>query len=511
MGPHYHSSNDKSTLLLYIDMLSIQKSISGFLFGVLTLCLVVSVTSQFDDVPDGIWTSRGYGFVMEVVDGTLNPLEETAISCVPNENLLYIIDGFQVDGDVANITALRFVPYFIFDRAESFQSGCANGTTPIKGDENYVRDALVDYDILDQTFAEHYAFFELRGIDWDMLTSEARATLTSNSTDDELLEAFKTILGPLQDSHVTVRDETGSLLFWSKPTGFVVQMEEEFEQQDAISDVANYTQTQVSRWIQIVDGYMEGGLNLDEANGIIWGRFSDANVGYIQLADFIPQDNEAFLAELDEVFLALADSDAIVFDIRIALGGSDRVALLVASHFTSERVLAFTKRARDGDGFTDPLEVFIEPGEPDYRHDGKVIVIVSDSTISAGETFTLAMAELPQTTLLGQNTAGALTELPKTLPNGWIFQASNEEYITPDGMVYEMVGIPPDVRPEADLLPLSEREAGIDSWLEQALDLALETDNEGSTSNAVKVFAAQSLLTCWAPLWVASAMWAIFF
>jgi hypothetical protein len=44
--------------------------------------------------------------------------------------------------------------------------------------------------------------------------------------------------------------------------------------------------------------------------------------------------------------------------------------------------------------------------------------------------------------------------------------------MAPDGAIYEAFGIPPDIRPDADLLPLSEREAGIDSWLEMALEMA---------------------------------------
>jgi C-terminal processing protease CtpA/Prc len=83
------------------------------------------------------------------------------------------------------------------------------------------------------------------------------------------------------------------------------------------------------------------------------------------------------------------------------------------------------------------------------------------------------MAQLPQTTLLGSNTAGATSGAPdRRLPNGWIFTVSQAEVVSPDGVIYEVVGIPPDILPDADLLPLSEREAGIDSWLELALLMA---------------------------------------
>jgi C-terminal processing protease CtpA/Prc len=132
-------------------------------------------------------------------------------------------------------------------------------------------------------------------------------------------------------------------------------------------------------------------------------------------------------------------------------------------------MLAFTKRAVDGDGYTETFEAYVEPvSGPTY--DGEVILIISGSTVSAGETFTMTMAQLPQTILLGRNTSGAFSDiLVRSLPNGWLFGLSNEEYKAPDGVIYEVVGIPPDILPDADLLPLSEREAGFDSWLELAL------------------------------------------
>ena len=108
-------------------------------------------------------------------------------------------------------------------------------------------------------------------------------------------------------------------------------------------------------------------------------------------------------------------------------------------------------RARDGDGYTNETEVYIEVGNDSYRHTGPVIVITSGSTVCAGETFTLAMSQLAQTTILGRNTSEAFSDiLARSLPNKWLFTLSNEVYAAPNGTVYEMVGIPSDLIPEAD-------------------------------------------------------------
>lgn len=238
--------------------------------------------------------------------------------------------------------------------------------------------------------------------------------------------------------------------------------------------------TQFFAWFEIVDGYMEGGLQ-GEFDGFVWGRFKDANVGYMQFPNFESQDVDAFQAEVDAAFLALADTETIVFDVRTNPGGFDVEGLFVASHCTSERVLAFKKRTKDGSNYTDAEEVYIGPGAAANVYNGAAIVITSGSTVSAGKIFTLAMAQLPRTTLLGRHTSGALSDtFLRPLPNGWFFTFSSEEYAAPDGTVYEMSGIPPDVFPAAELLPLSEREAGIDSWLDLALETATANDSTPS-------------------------------
>ncbi len=55
----------------------------------------------------------------------------------------------------------------------------------------------------------------------------------------------------------------------------------------------------------------------------------------------------------------------------------------------------------------------------------------------------------PNITVIGDNTAGALSDmLYKGLPNGWIYTLSNEVYETMEGQLFEVTGIPPDYKIE---------------------------------------------------------------
>jgi C-terminal processing protease CtpA/Prc len=205
---------------------------------------------------------------------------------------------------------------------------------------------------------------------------------------------------------------------------------------------------------------------------------ADGTVGYLQLNNMEPRDSEEFFGQMDSLFSQTFDGvSTVIVDIRANGGGDDRTALRMASYFVSEPNMAFVKRAKDRDDFTEPVEIFIEPHDPAYRHDGKVIVIMSESSASAAEIFALAMAQLPQTITMGRNTQGALSYiLSRRLPNGWYVGLSNEEYRSPSGDLYEATGVPPAALAEAEMLPLSERQAGVDSWLDSALSLACNPD-----------------------------------
>lgn len=114
--------------------------------------------------------------------------------------------------------------------------------------------------------------------------------------------------------------------------------------------------------------------------------------------------------------------------------------------------------------------MYVEPHDGP-RFDGPVVVMVSGSTVSAAEIFTLAMRELPNVTVVGQPTSGELSDiLSRTLHNGWSLGLSNEQYLAADGTLFEAVGIPAETAIEADLLQQDAWAGGTDPWLEAALD-----------------------------------------
>src|SRR5690606_1788671 len=102
------------------------------------------------------------------------------------------------------------------------------------------------------------------------------------------------------------------------------------------------------------------------------------------------------------------------------------------------------------------------------RYTKPIVLLTSRWTGSAGETFTLAMDELPHVTLLGDHTSGGFSDnIARELPNGWFCFMSIGDYRAADGQSYEGIGVAPDIRlvnTKDDIL------AGRDRALEQAAE-----------------------------------------
>jgi len=440
------------------------------------------------DLPEGIWTTRGYGYALASFNGTLNLFEETSISCILIDDTFALPDVSFPTEDTAETFGFGLGRYDL-DWSEDFQGACANGTTPVVGDDDYESNPLVVFDIVAQTYREHYAYFELRGIDWEGLVEESRGKLTMNATDQELHEVLVSMLTPLKDGHVSLSSSVGS--FDAKPQPIYPMLAEEFANQDELDDSDAYFGKELLSIFQNIFGYLDPMFG--DPNVILWGRIADhQHVGYMHFLSMAPgadgdeddddgvdDDDDGipidFDLELDRAFEQLSDTKSLIIDIRLNSGGFDAVSLQILSYLTNMEVLAMRKYPLGVDP-SDATEIYLTPN-PDASkiYQGKVIVLISESTVSAAEIFTLAALQLPQVTLVGERTNGAFSDvLGRRLPNFWQFGLSNEYYLSPNGTNYEMVGIHPHVPASSGAFDKKERDQGVDSWLELALAEALD-------------------------------------
>jgi C-terminal processing protease CtpA/Prc len=187
-------------------------------------------------------------------------------------------------------------------------------------------------------------------------------------------------------------------------------------------------------------------------NGQLRYAYLDEHVGYLRILSFsnyssTGDDERALNGALDQIF-----SDptlrALIIDLRVNLGGDDRLGLIVASRLAQQRYPAYRVETQFASAAQEVPKVMtvVPSGSPQFS--GPVVLLIGPLTMSAGEIFAAAlMGRTPHITMIGEPTQGLVGGvLGRRLPNGWVFGLPNTRIVLPDGRSFEGKGIPPDVR-----------------------------------------------------------------
>ena len=76
-----------------------------------------------------------------------------------------------------------------------------------------------------------------------------------------------------------------------------------------------------------------------------------------------------------------------------------------------------------------------------------IVILTSDFTASAAEVFIMLMKELPNVTLIGDETEGIFSDMYEfKLPNKWKVTLSHQQYFSKDKENYEGKGISPNFK-----------------------------------------------------------------
>jgi len=75
------------------------------------------------------------------------------------------------------------------------------------------------------------------------------------------------------------------------------------------------------------------------------------------------------------------------------------------------------------------------------------VILTSDFTASAAEVFLLLVKDLPNVTLIGDDTEGIFSDIKEfKLPNKWEVGLSHQQFFSQDMQNYEGVGISPSIK-----------------------------------------------------------------
>jgi C-terminal processing protease CtpA/Prc len=419
----------------------------------LSLALLANAQKEHDSkLIEGIWLTDGYGELVEFDGAALRIYELTSISCIPQQTRQRdetrssnAIAVFPSGNSVISVrrTDDENTLHMRWDWAASDITLRRTASLPHRCKRNSPNTPQENYAIFWQTFAEQYPFFALRKLDWHAVDQQYRRRVTPTTTSKELFQAFQQMIEPLKDTHTSLDAEDIKMEFegWRQDAGHLTDAD--------WNKAASVIQTK----------YVQDKLSAYCKGRIQFGLLRNS-IGYLRVTTFYDYANGSYADELqclqgslDSIFGTAGKLKGLVIDVRLNKGGDDPLGVEIASRLTDRKYLAYAKAARNSISLDAPLTfsekqpVWVVPSaRPGFR--GKVALLLGPDTVSAGETFTMAlMGREPHVLRIGRNTQGVFSDvLQRTLPNGWRFGLPNEVYYTENGKAFDAAGVPPDIR-----------------------------------------------------------------
>jgi Peptidase family S41/Tricorn protease C1 domain len=418
----------------------------------LSLSLLGNAQNDRDSkLAEGFWLTDGYGELVQFDGTALRTYELTSISCIPAQTRQRdetrssnSIAVFPAGNSVITIrrTDDPNIMHMRWDWAAADIILRRTGSLPEQCKQNPPDTPQKNYAVFWQTFAEQYPFFALRKVDWHAVDQQYRYRVTPAITSKELFHIFQQMIEPLNDTHTSLEARD-------------IKMEFEGWRPDA-GHLSDPNWKKAASVIETT--YVQNHLRAYCKERIQFGLLRNS-IGYLRVTTFYDYADGSYADELqclqrslDSIFGSAGRLEGLVIDVRLNKGGDDPLGIEIASRLTDKKYLAYAKAARNSTSLDAPLTfsekqpVWVVPSaRPSFK--GKVALLIGPDTVSAGETFTMAlMGREPHVLRIGLNTQGVFSDvLDRALPDGWHFGLPNEVYYTQDGKAFDATGVPPDI------------------------------------------------------------------
>ncbi|WP_299892343.1 S41 family peptidase [uncultured Lacinutrix sp.] len=297
-------------------------------------------------------------------------------------------------------------------------------------------------------YEKNYSHFNIKNVDWKREYSKYRNKISSSTPDSTLFGIMENMLRDFNDVHVTL--EAGEEYYYeSKKESKIVS--ELIKARTVL--YPNNEGSITKRYFNAVDStlYINNFSSIKTAGSLNetlpWISYSrNKHLGYLRTISFMPeQPMQEQMQILDSIFKEFTGVDGLIIDLRLNSGGYDLVAMRFMGKLINRKILSHRKQNRRGNykEFDSLQDIYIEP-IGNYKFTKKIIILINDKTVSAGEMIPLGLSQLDHVKIVGSPSNGSLSDaLYKMLPNGWISSLSNERYFDViNGKDYEGKGIP---------------------------------------------------------------------
>lgn len=310
------------------------------------------------------------------------------------------------------------------------------------------------FDYLWNKVDQQYAFFDVKGIDWDSVKAVYRPMVNDEMNDESLFEICAAMLNTLRDGHTNL---ISSFNVSRNDTVYYKMVAEKNINTEVVT--LNY----------LTLGYHTTG-------SFTHNSIRDGKVAYVRYSSF---ENAITDYALDYLLDCYKHCEGMILDLRQNGGGNIANIPMLLSIFDNHKQMLYRTQIKSGpkhDEFTEMQTVYADSLAYDTLHPNRpyrkpVAVLIDRGSYSATSFFSICTQAYDNIKLFGDYSGGGLG-LPNggELPNGWTYRFSITRTIANDGGNYEN-GVPPDVRVILDPACTAQ---GIDNVIEAAADWILQ-------------------------------------
>ena len=277
------------------------------------------------------------------------------------------------------------------------------------------------FNLMWQTVDAHYAFFDLKKIDWQNVKQRYAPKVDDKISQDSLYKVLEAMLNELNDGHVNITTPTQRSHNWRWKQDF----------QD------NYNSNFVAR------KYLGNDFQI---TGPFFHQWLSDSIGYIHYGSFSAGISDG---DLNYILSRFAGSRGLIIDVRDNGGGAMNNTLKFLNRFVQKKIpvgYSFMKNGTAHNQFTPAATFYATPVKKSISYSKPVMLLINRGCYSATTFFAGFMSALPNVTLIGDQTGGGGgIPVSSDLPNGWQYRFSATYTLLPDSTNIE-TGVKPKIK-----------------------------------------------------------------
>ena len=302
------------------------------------------------------------------------------------------------------------------------------------------------FNLLWQTVDTHYAFFDLKKIDWQDIKKQYAPRINDKISQDSLYKVLEAMLNELNDGHVNLTTSTQRSHNWRWKQDFPDNYSPNFVAKKYLGTDFQITGPFLHQWL------------------------SDS-IGYIHYPSFSAGISDG---DLNYILNRFAGARGIIIDVRDNGGGALNNVLKFVNRLVSKKTLvgySFMKNGAAHDQFTQAAPFYATPVPKAPVFQKPIALLINRGCYSATTFFAGFMSSLPNVTLIGDQTGGGGgIPISADLPNGWQYRFSATYTILPDSTNIES-GVMPKIKISTDA---NDELRGQDKLIERAIQSIMD-------------------------------------